>query len=936
MVSNCASFNETVARDESGSCSNSNADSKTACSRTPLHLDETDVDDTGVSAKDGSPIRYYRIVFRGVVALLKSPHVSAPRNGFYLSYGEIFTVIEVSETESDNPNVVQVHSVLTGGYTHDTVETCGSGYLFLEQGNAVVAEPLGSVPFAETGFFHYQIIATTPIPILTGPAMDAPKTKAVVLPYSIQEISVRVRIDGSVESDVCFLRLSHRRGWIADRKRIAKSDDTVAVVKQICWDSSDMLVADDGNSSVVSSSTVSSFHTTSRHRPPRKRRDAASKGTVLQDRVPTGKSHLLSTNQLPSCDATDQSIAPSSNVSMLSDDSSNTNPSTSVQQVQTALLDSSLSVSRSVTSLPNYPGTAAIQANKTRNFFLMRVHATKGLKILDAPQFQVNRLIHRNKYNANPVSSSHVVSKMELYGPKKHHSIFQTMSGRLVTTGPSQSGNPAVFDVSSKNRILPFGVLFEASTRMETTGSYSEGAGLIKLSDYSGWAIVPCDSEPELFTSFDGTSGRLTGAIARTFEEVGSAALATTQSNVEKPIKNDHVTTWLRVMTRNGLTVSCPPLVPLDNDDDTSPTSSRGSSAINGSNHGSNAAQFPSNESDVASSVGSSFLDAMFRTPKKKGPDFVKETVPRPNSETMWQPNTIPCGMFVEVERWVDAPPACVVARDFGRLCGGQGWVPLSVSGKPSTARVARPEFRVGSFWFRVQSSRGVKVRLGPSTRAPSIRSDDGVYFRFECGEFLRGSEILTVFSENGEPTESFVKLFRNRHVRLHMGHDEYRTLASLTVQAEWVQIYSGNDLFLEECTHEPRIERHKQGWRYNVVPDDGVAVQKGPSFASEKSGIILFGGESVLINERVSPFGDKISWLRMKDGQGWIHDVNDAGEHIVIPHSLRHRAQTSRPHKPNVRREGNDKVYNDIITRLFNNDERYRPRREDDAQRHV
>jgi len=104
------------------------------------------------------------------------------------------------------------------------------------------------------------------------------------------------------------------------------------------------------------------------------------------------------------------------------------------------------------------------------------------------------------------------------------------------------------------------------------------------------------------------------------------------------------------------------------------------------------------------------------------------------------------------------------------------------------------------------------------------------VYFRFECGEFLRASEVLTIFSDTGEPVQCFAKLYRNRHVRMQAGNDEFRHLASLTTQAEWVQVYFEDELFLEECAAEPRIERHKQGWRYNVVPDDGVAVRKGVS----------------------------------------------------------------------------------------------------------
>ena len=115
----------------------------------------------------------------------------------------------------------------------------------------------------------------------------------------------------------------------------------------------------------------------------------------------------------------------------------------------------------------------------------------------------------------------------------------------------------------------------------------------------------------------------------------------------------------------------------------------------------------------------------------------------------------------------------------------------------------------------------------------------------------------------------------------------------------------------MEECGIEPRITRHKQGWRYNAVPEEGLL---------ETTGTRLFGGESVLINERVSPAGDKITWLRLKDGEGWLHDVDDQGHQVVILHSLRHRARnlnrSSRPSGPSL-----EKAYDAIITRLFHND---------------
>jgi len=275
--------------------------------------------------------------------------------------------------------------------------------------------------------------------------------------------------------------------------------------------------------------------------------------------------------------------------------------------------------------------------------------------------------------------------------------------------------------------------------------------------------------------------------------------------------------------------------------------------------------------------------------------------------------------------------------REFARLKGGQGWIPLFLAGRPACVVCPRrnpPQTRVGSFWFRVKSKRGIKVRLGPSKRAPSIKSGDGAYFRFECGEFLRASEVMTVYQEDSQGrtwVESFAKLYRNRHARLP-GQTEYRQLHSLTVQAEWVQILDDekSEEYLQECSTGPRIERHRQGWRYRIVARQGMLVKKGPSFASEDSDMQVVEGESVVIIERVtSPDENGVTWLRMKEGQGWLHDIlPNSLEPLVVPHTFQDRKNpaTSRPTKPRRPRTPNDDkdqqmAYNTIIARLFHND---------------
>ena len=243
---------------------------------------------------------------------------------------------------------------------------------------------------------------------------------------------------------------------------------------------------------------------------------------------------------------------------------------------------------------------------------------------------------------------------------------------------------------------------------------------------------------------------------------------------------------------------------------------------------------------------------------------------------------------------------------------GGQGWIPRSIQGKPAVERIQHPEVRLGSFWFRVLSQRGIKVRIGPSRRASSIKSEDDTYFRFECGEFLRASEVVTFFAEGQEP-ESFAKLYRNRHASLHNNQAVHRPIMSLASPAEWVQINADNYQYLQECSSDPYVQRHRDGWRYNVVREPGVQVRKGPSFSARETQVRLLPGESVLINERVTPAGERITWLRLKDGQGWAHDMGEDNEVVMIAHSLRHRS-TGRSSKSG----DTDIPYNAIIARLF------------------
>jgi hypothetical protein len=848
------------------------------------------------------------------------------------------------------------------------------GYIFSEQSYARIAIPIpiDIVPKCEHGSFMYKVICSTPVPILTGPCLDAPPTKGILIPGTVHEVCLRV-VQQEEEHQkentmISFLRLTRRRGWVADRKIIPMASSVhntnnnnnndsggrswIPLMKEISNEEVDecgLSVTSRGTSGTIMSSALATPISSAnrRHRPPRRKRGVIDSNPLPRHVVGPSLQYRNSNNNNNNNDAsalTDTStsmnnsqhqhhdpraiMSPASNISLLSDDAS------SIDCITNKSYGGNLSPDRSVAR-----STTSSSVHQP-SFFLMRVNAPRGLKILDAPHFQVNNLIHgshgattsggastgcnshhhhHHHHHDDFSASAYPATKDAMYGKAGNQSIFQTMTGHhQTTTLTSKTSNPAIFDSITKARKLPRGSVFEATKRLEASNAFSQGAGLIKLSDNSGWAIVP--RQDELNDQYRSYSGSLAytreGEATKAFEEVGNSIGNNRQDTI-----------FLRVLTRAGVSVSLPPIPNTESDIDTSPTSSTAGSSVVSSTIGLKLG-ISSQGSDVASSVGSSFLDSMFRTPRKvrelesneSKADHKSNHNRPPIGERNVISTTIPCGTCVEVDRWVDPSDMehYLFKNEFARLRGGQGWIPRFVNGKPVVATVTPPEFRFGSVWFRVRERKGIKVRLGPSRRASSIKSDDGVYFRFECGEFLRASEVVTFFRHNSTQ-ESFAKLYRNRHVRLHTG--ELRPLSSLTAQAEWVQVFGDGELCLDECATEPRIERHRQGWRYNVVLDARVTIRKGPSFEAETVGVVLLGGESVLVNERVTSPDDSIAWLRLKDGQGWAHNIGRNGESLMIPHSLRHRmAGAGRPSKPG-RSKQEDIAYNTIIARLFHND---------------
>ena len=171
------------------------------------------------------------------------------------------------------------------------------------------------------------------------------------------------------------------------------------------------------------------------------------------------------------------------------------------------------------------------------------------------------------------------------------------------------------------------------------------------------------------------------------------------------------------------------------------------------------------------------------------------------------------------------------------------GWIPRIIHGIPYSVDIKQPDVRYGSIWFRVQPVDGVKVRVGPSQRSPVIKTEN-CDFQFECGEYLRASQILTIHghadiesTDNDEmmkvehPSESFAKLYRHNSREEPSNYKSYKsyegmTLNHLSTIGEFVQIHCNGHLYLEECVNPPSFERHPGGWRYEVISANGINIR--------------------------------------------------------------------------------------------------------------
>ncbi len=646
------------------------------------------------------------------------------------------------------------------------------GYLLQDRNGIPIAEEIPLPPLlCQNGTFFYRVISNTPLPILAGPSIDAPITRAVALPGTVHEISLRMgsvhgsimngggtvgngsgsnnsgvdnsygstnstsspnlRNNGSVvmgnsgfEDGIVYLRLSHRRGWIADRRYVLLPiDDNHStspryrspnrssprshgrnnsisgasysnvnrrrciefVMKEVSdyVDVSNFEISDEvslGGTSISSASVATPANILrSRRRPIRRHNerdrrrlnDSRSGMVVMPKAKKKGKSVTVMTQQkeeeIGNNKASSEVLpSPISDVSLLSDQS-NKDQVHPHQKPQTSLGEQNniTSQSNNTTTTNGYTEKGPILRDMKPSVFLLRVTAPKGLKILDAPHFQVSNLIRgQGGTSTMPVMKTFKNTSTEVQHFQSINTsstsaaatvnpsvIFHTMSGSSQTNyGRACSWE---LDASGKKRILPRGVLFEASSKVERSGNFAHGSGLIKLADGTGWAIIPNKQElQEQYASIqNGTKSNIVDAVesSRGFEEVGNACCAEAKDNQQQMTGSGDTIDpyWVRIVQETGVIVSCAPPSSIK-----STQTIRHPSPITASYSSESLHSTKGYESDTASTVSSVF--GAFRSKKHdRKLDSLSVVSANSRKRTNNRVNVIPCGTCVRVDPWI-------------------------------------------------------------------------------------------------------------------------------------------------------------------------------------------------------------------------------------------------------------------------------------------
>ena len=278
------------------------------------------------------------------------------------------------------------------------------GYLLLNDRSGssiaesiVLSKPGCNGPSFEHGSFVYRVCASLPVRVLSGPDFNAPMMKCALLPGTLHDISFRISVpvsdpindadvlvDDADAGEVKFLRLGRRKGWIVDRRVDAIDSDSKRL--RVSYLMEDVSEKHNLNYSFGGS-------------------QANSTNTSMSQSLNCSSLNLSGTASLVT---TPQSVNANRkrtkrrhrdlNVTKMLQESRH--PGDSFDTESSAIGYASKSVvSTGTDSMIDQKYGATIET-----FYLMRVLAPLGLKILDAPHFQVSSIIIYSTFNVYLIS----------------------------------------------------------------------------------------------------------------------------------------------------------------------------------------------------------------------------------------------------------------------------------------------------------------------------------------------------------------------------------------------------------------------------------------------------------------------------------------------------------------------------------------------------
>lgn len=427
------------------------------------------------------------------------------------------------------------------------------GYLLIHTSSdkRKVAEPCSAPHKLEGVLKVNRIDAQHPIPVQMGPMIDAPCTKEKLFPG---ECFLTECLFQPQKDDAVFLKLTNRRGWILYDPSVVSTLDALSQPSNLnlCspWLMCQVQVPDskrprqrrikgskthglEGSSSIASGALSIGTATTVTTLPTRISPRQTSRGQMGSPAL-SGVSSIGCHSQYE-----DKANHFSSfRKELYSGDFASTYPS--------------LSPSNSLSS----PRRSKQLKDANPKFYLMRVRAPKGLKVLDAPHFQVSSIVRG--CGSSVSSTDPITANATMF----HHAM--PSSNNLLQGLPSNTHNSSQPYLVANNgqRIIPRGAIFEASSLPQQNSLSSSGltqnsrevAALVELADGTGWAMIPTIKElrgqyQQMIHHRHSNSHDLSYSAA--IEEVGSAIMSA--GEVDKGV-------WLRVLPKNGVIVSCAPV----------------------------------------------------------------------------------------------------------------------------------------------------------------------------------------------------------------------------------------------------------------------------------------------------------------------------------------------------------------------------------------